>query len=663
MSDITTCPRCGTKRASTDETCPRCLLELGRTPPEPAPGVSRSVPRPRRRAAPSVEEIARRFPELEVLGLIGEGGMGAVYRARQTRIERPIALKVLALDPSDDPTFAERFRREAMVLARLDHPNVVKLYDFGEREGLFFLVLELVEGTNLRTLMQRGLLEPAQALAIVPQICEALQFAHDEGVVHRDIKPENVLIDTKGRVKIADFGLAKLVGTDAREVSLTEVDQIVGTPHYMAPEQLRGSRDVDHRADIYSLGVVFYEMLTGELPRGKFELPSKRIEVDVRFDDIVLKSLERTPERRYQHAVEVKTDVEDVGRYARPAKRAQVRVVVHPNKPWEFFLTFLVLWPLVGLMFNGGAWWFTLGMALVGATFWSQIEHAIKARPELEAALASQKRGVRAARHLAALVLLGIGLFALYAGHIALFETTAPGYRSGPSDPNTMREAPTRLFPILDQRMRLGIEEGQRVLGDLRGKAISLKPEGVWEIDLERLWRSPALLVLAALSIGGAAFTLSAGRAGLTGQVTGTLLGSLLVVELLCGLLSATRAEAGPLAPVSMKLPHTEGGTAGVSGRLRIALVERGYAVTSNAIWSDGPARMEVVFADPASPLDRWRISWFGPERVLPHAVFVLAGPADSGQVGVACDLGDIRLNDPARTRWEDWGGTLLGKL
>src|SRR6185436_6713137 len=180
-----------------------------------------------------------------VLGLIGEGGMGAVYRARQTRIERPIALKVLALDPSDDPTFAERFRREAMVLARLDHPNVVKLYDFGEREGLFFLVLELVEGTNLRTLMQRGLLEPAQALAIVPQICEALQFAHDEGVVHRDIKPENVLIDSKGRVKIADFGLAKLVGGRASDFSLTEFGQAMGTPHYMAPEQLRGSLDVD----------------------------------------------------------------------------------------------------------------------------------------------------------------------------------------------------------------------------------------------------------------------------------------------------------------------------------------------------------------------------------------------------------------------------------
>jgi serine/threonine protein kinase len=125
-------------------------------------------------------------------------------------------------------------------------------------------------------------------------MCEALQFAHDEGIVHRDIKPENVLLDAKGRVKIADFGLAKLVDADARDVSLTEVDQIVGTPHYMAPEQLRGSREVDHRADIYSLGVVFYEMLTGELPRGNFELPSRRVQVDVRLDEIVLKSLERS---------------------------------------------------------------------------------------------------------------------------------------------------------------------------------------------------------------------------------------------------------------------------------------------------------------------------------------------------------------------------------
>ena len=160
--------------------------------------------------------------------------------------------------------------------------------------------------------MRAGELTPQQALAIVPQICEALQFAHDEGVVHRDIKPENILLDKRGRVKIADFGLAKLAAGSPDEFTLTGTHQVMGTPHYMAPEQMEGSHAVDHRADIYSLGVVFYEMLTGEVPMGHFEPPSKKVEIDVRLDEVVLRALDREPERRYQHASEVKTDVESI---------------------------------------------------------------------------------------------------------------------------------------------------------------------------------------------------------------------------------------------------------------------------------------------------------------------------------------------------------------
>jgi hypothetical protein len=149
-----------------------------------------------------------------------------------------------------------------------------------------------------------------EALAIVPQVCEALQFAHEEGIVHRDIKPENILLDKKGRVKIADFGLAKLLDKPATVYTLTHAGQRMGTPHYMAPEQIEHPGQVDHRADIYSLGVVFYEMLTGELPLGRFPLPSQKVQVDVRLDQVVLHSLEKEPERRYQHASEVKSDVE-----------------------------------------------------------------------------------------------------------------------------------------------------------------------------------------------------------------------------------------------------------------------------------------------------------------------------------------------------------------
>jgi hypothetical protein len=172
--------------------------------------------------------------------------------------------------------------------------------------------MEFVDGMNLRQLQKAKKLTPQEALGIVPKICEALQFAHDEGIVHRDIKPENILVDTKGRVKIADFGLAKLMGRAPTDLTLTGVGQVMGTPHYMAPEQIQGTHDVDHRADIYSLGVVFYEMLTGELPLGRFSPPSKKVQVDVRLDEVVLKALEQSPELRYQNVSEVKSQVENI---------------------------------------------------------------------------------------------------------------------------------------------------------------------------------------------------------------------------------------------------------------------------------------------------------------------------------------------------------------
>ena len=172
--------------------------------------------------------------------------------------------------------------------------------------------MEYIDGVNLRQAIQSGAVKPQEALAIVPQICEALQYAHDKGIVHRDIKPENILIDKRGRVKIADFGLAKLLGPTAGDVSLTGTEQVMGTLRYMAPEQLEGSKSVDHRADIYSLGVVFYEMLTGELPMGSFQPPSARVHLDVRLDEVVLKSLAKEPERRYQQASEVKMAVDNV---------------------------------------------------------------------------------------------------------------------------------------------------------------------------------------------------------------------------------------------------------------------------------------------------------------------------------------------------------------
>jgi hypothetical protein len=192
--------------------------------------------------------------------------------------------------------------------------------------------MEFVDGTDLRRVLQAGELSPEEALSIVPQICEALQFAHDEGIVHRDIKPENILLDKKGRVKIADFGLAKLLGRPAAPYTLTADGHRMGTPHYMAPEQIEHPGQVDHRADIYSLGVVFYEMLTGELPLGRFAPPSKKVHVDIKLDEVVLRTLEKEPERRYQQASEVKTDVETIKAESRPPK-APIAPAGQPHTP------------------------------------------------------------------------------------------------------------------------------------------------------------------------------------------------------------------------------------------------------------------------------------------------------------------------------------------
>ncbi len=302
------CPQCGAPLPSgvLAGLCPACLFKQGAAPDTAAAQETMTF------QPPSVEEVAKLFPQLEIIAFIGKGGMGAVYKARQPALDRIVALKILPPQTAGGPGFVERFYREARALAKLSHPNIVAVHEFGQVNGLPFFIMEFVDGMNLRQLEKAGGLAPWEALQIVPQICEALQFAHDENIVHRDIKPENILVDKKGRVKIADFGIAKILGRE-RDVAITETGGAIGTPHYMAPEQMEKPTTVDHRADIFSLGVVFYEMLTGELPLGKFAPPSSRkVEVDVRLDEVVLRALERDPEQRYQHASQVKTAVDTI---------------------------------------------------------------------------------------------------------------------------------------------------------------------------------------------------------------------------------------------------------------------------------------------------------------------------------------------------------------
>ncbi|GAA5135432.1 hypothetical protein GCM10023213_08700 [Prosthecobacter algae] len=272
------------------------------------------------------EELAPHFPQLEVLELIGRGGMGVVYKAKQKSLDRFVALKLLSPDTEKDRAFAQRFATEARALAQMVHQNIVTVYDFGESGGFYYLLMEYVDGVNLRQAMQAGRITPEQALAIVPPVCEALQYAHERGIVHRDIKPENLLLNKQGQIKIADFGIAKMVGhaesseeTDGTTQE-THATFIGGTPPYMAPEQKECAAP-DHRADIYSLGVVLYELLTGELPTASLQPPSERIQVDVRLDEIVLRALEKSPELRFQTAADFRTQLATIQHTPSPQKQ------------------------------------------------------------------------------------------------------------------------------------------------------------------------------------------------------------------------------------------------------------------------------------------------------------------------------------------------------
>ncbi len=338
MSRESMCPNCGRAlpAGAPQGLCPECLVRaaLGTgvevNPEETAAARSAASFNP-----PTIDELAPHFPQLEMLAFVGRGGMGAVYKARQKELDRLVALKILPPGFGEDPAFADRFVQEAKAMARLNHPGIVTIHEFGRTDGLYYFVMEFVDGTTLRQLLNYERLAPREALAIVPQICDALQYAHDQGIVHCDIKPENILIDRLGRVKVADFGVARLVALEgtprpASKAGSAEAGRVMGTPQYMAPEQRERPQEVDHRADIYALGVVFYQMLTGELPSGRLEPPSRKVHVDVRLDEVVLRALEREPARRYQAASQIKTDVETISETLGPGQPQAVGAMESP---------------------------------------------------------------------------------------------------------------------------------------------------------------------------------------------------------------------------------------------------------------------------------------------------------------------------------------------
>ncbi len=257
-----------------------------------------------------MQRVQEAFPELEIIKCIGQGGMGVVYKARQPKLDRLVALKLLPAELSSNPDFSQRFKQEALTLAQLNHPNIVALHEFNKKDDQYYLIMEFVDGTNLRQTMAFTRFSADLTIAIVSKLCDALQAAHDKGIQHRDIKPENILLDQNGEVKIVDFGIAKYSNQNNPFVALTRYDEVIGSKNYMAPEQITSKETIDHRADIYSVGVVFYEMLTGELPIGRFLPPSEKSDSPEHIDFIVMRALESEVDRRYQNVSEIKTHIQ-----------------------------------------------------------------------------------------------------------------------------------------------------------------------------------------------------------------------------------------------------------------------------------------------------------------------------------------------------------------
>jgi hypothetical protein len=336
MNETVNCRSCG-RAVPADMpggTCPGCLLRLGLSDGE----------EPEAAAVPSVGDLQALFPQFEILECLGRGGMGAVYKARQPALNRLVALKVLRVKAGLHPEFIERFRREAQAMARLSHPNIVTIHDFGEAGGVPYLVMEMVEGTDLRKRMAAGRIAPHEAVNIALSLCDALDAAHAQGIVHRDIKPANILIDRSGRVKVADFGLAKLAGDSIEEAALTSSGHTMGTPFYMAPEQHIRTVETDSRADVYALGVILYEMLTGELPLGHFAPASEKVGTAAALDAVLLRAMESDPARRFARARDLKRALLEV------VQSGPLVAGAKEQKVWRLTLAALSALALVALL-------------------------------------------------------------------------------------------------------------------------------------------------------------------------------------------------------------------------------------------------------------------------------------------------------------------------
>ncbi|MCX8496121.1 MAG: serine/threonine-protein kinase, partial [Akkermansiaceae bacterium] len=254
---------------------------------------------------PEIAELAGLFPGYEIQGLIAVGGMGAVYVAIQKSLDRQVALKILPIEMSHDAAFRAGFEAEAKAMARLNHPNLIGVYDFGEAGGMLYIVMEYVAGKSLYHATYHTALESADVIRLMTGICSGLANAHENGIIHRDIKPANILLDLNGQPKIGDFGLARPV-----ERKMVEGEEIFGTPDYAAPEVVNSPHSVDHRADLFAVGVMLHELLTGQLPSVDARPASVISGCDPRFDSIIRRATQALPAARYSSAQEIADELE-----------------------------------------------------------------------------------------------------------------------------------------------------------------------------------------------------------------------------------------------------------------------------------------------------------------------------------------------------------------
>src|ERR1700722_11047626 len=361
------CPRCGSPTAPNSTVCTHCMTPLPVGAPgttSPALGVSssgaaatptmdetitgigrenwttRARPNPAARQSPEALEIgtvlANRY---EIVRMIGEGGMGAVYQARDLQLNRVVALKVIRPDLAKDPEIVNRFKQELILARQVTHKNVIRIYDLAEFNGLKFITMDFIDGQDLKTVLRaNGKFEPRQAAEIIEQVCRGLEAAHSEAVIHRDLKPQNIMMDRSRRITVMDFGIARSTAPGG-----TYTGTLVGTPEYMSPEQAKGE-ELDARSDLFSLGIIFYELLTGDTPykadtsmaslykrtREKVPPPIELVpETPKPLNAIAMRCLEIDKDKRYARATEILSDLE---LYLGP--RAGTRIVVDNKRPW-----------------------------------------------------------------------------------------------------------------------------------------------------------------------------------------------------------------------------------------------------------------------------------------------------------------------------------------